>query len=121
MDKKTILIVEDDRPLMQAMYEKLSRENYNLLKSFDGDDGLETALVKHPDLILLDIIMPKMSGLTMLKKLREDTWGREVPVIILTNLAEDIVSEELKKNIVGYFIKSDWKIEDIVRKIKELF
>lgn len=118
---KTILIVEDDKQLMLAISGKLSHENYNIIKSFDGEEGLAIALEKHPDLILLDIVMPKMDGVTMLKKLREDPWGKTAKVIILTNLSEgSSINDELKQDVAGYFIKSDWRLEDIIKKIKDL-
>jgi two-component system sensor histidine kinase/response regulator len=75
---------------------------------------LETALEKHPDLILLDLMMPKMDGMSMLKKLREDAWGKKVPVIILTNMSsEQKLLEAREANVTDYFIKSDWEIEEL--------
>lgn len=88
----------------------------------DGEDGLNQALANHPDLILLDILMPKMNGLATLKKLREDDWGKTVPVILLTNLdpddkAIDAVSEY---DPSYYLIKSDNTPQDVLNKINEV-
>ena len=83
-----ILIVEDDQSLLQALTLRLERENFKIISARDGEDGLEQAKNLHPDLILLDIIMPRMDGITMLKKLRTDEWGKKVSVIILTNLSD---------------------------------
>ena len=118
---KTILIIEDDKRLMLALSEKLSREGFNVLQSFDGDEGLTVALDKNPDLILLDIVMPKMDGVTFLSKLREDSWGKNAKVMILTNLSDGgSINDELKQSVAGYFIKSDWRLEEITQKIKDL-
>ena len=88
--KKKILIVEDERPILEPLVDKFTREGFEISVAHDGEEGLKSALEKHPDLIILDIVMPKMDGMTMLKKLREDdTWGRHARVILLTNLSVD--------------------------------
>lgn len=120
---KKILIVEDELSLRNALSDKLLREGFEIVEAKNGEEGLEVALREHPDLILIDIIMPVMDGMTMLKKLRdEDEWGKTVPVIILTNLTSD--NEERLRDITNaepsyYLVKSDWKIEDVVAKIRE--
>ncbi len=81
------------------------------------------ALAKHPDLILLDLVMPEMDGMTALKKIREDAWGASVPVIILTNLSatkEQLVDDMITHKPMHYLIKSDWKLHDVVKKIEEI-
>jgi two-component system alkaline phosphatase synthesis response regulator PhoP len=83
-----ILVVEDEESLATALKEKVVKEGMEGDVARNGELGLELALRKHPDLILLDIIMPVMDGITMLKKLRDDEWGRSVPVIILTSFAQ---------------------------------
>ena len=117
-----ILIVEDEEDMRQALVDKLTREGFDTLEAQDGESGLTVALREQPDLILLDIIMPKMDGMTMMKKLREDAWGKKVPIILLTNLSA--TEEKIIKGIVEnepsyYLVKSDWKIEDVVLKVKE--
>lgn len=117
---KTILIIEDERPLLTALSSKLSNAGFSILQATDGEMGLSMALEKHPDLILLDIVMPKMDGLTMLDMLRRDDWGKTVPIIVLTNLSDAAKFEEsMRKNVFDYLIKTDWKIEDVVIKVKE--
>lgn len=121
VDKK-ILIVEDDKNLIQIINDKLELEKFQTLLAYDGEEGLISALQHHPDCILLDIKMPKMDGLQMLKKLREDKWGKSVPVIILSNVdSPDYVTKALKEMAVDYMIKSDWDLKDIIKKIKEQF
>lgn len=121
-NKKIILITEDEKSLRGALHDKLKNEGFDVLEAKDGIEGLSVSLSEHPDLILLDIMMPKMDGMSMLQKLREDTWGKTVPVIILTNLSS--ADEERNREIVAleptyYFEKADKSIEEIVEKIKE--
>lgn len=121
--KKTILIIEDEASQRKALAEKFTREGFMVLEAKDGVQGLAVALEAQPDLILLDIVMPKMDGMTMLKKLRKKSaWGKTVPVILLTNLSAD--SEEINKGIAEnepayYLVKSDWSIGDVVAKVRE--
>lgn len=121
MDKnlKKILIVEDDKSLRHALEEIISQEGFTAMVASNGEEGLKSALKNHPDLILLDIIMPKMNGLNLLKSLRDDVWGKSVPVLLLTNDTDpEHMRETLKDNATDYLIKSDWEIEDVVKKVK---
>jgi len=120
--EKTILIIEDHAPVRLALVEKLTHEGLKTIEAKDGEEGLELALKEKPGVILLDIIMPRMSGMTMLEKLRKDAWGKTVPVIILTNLNPDdkIMREIVETEPVYYLVKADWKIEDVVNKVKEV-
>ena len=115
-----ILVVEDDRALGNALVAKFTKEKFAVLLGCDGEEGLELALNEHPDLILLDIIMPKMDGLTMLERLRRDDWGKNVPVIMLTNLSDELkMVEAIKGGSFDYLIKSDWNINDVVEKVRQ--
>ena len=115
-----ILIVEDEKILRDALTIKLKDEGFEILEAEDGLAGLDMALAEKPDLILLDIIMPVMDGITMLQKLRDDPEGKKIKVIILTNLQDqEKVTEAVKNNTQEYLIKSDWSLSDIVLKIKE--
>ena len=94
--KIVLLIVEDEKILSDTLEEKLVSEGFEVLKAIDGEEGLKLALDSHPNLILLDLLMPKVDGITMLKKLRKDTWGERANVIILTNVeSSDKISESL--------------------------
>ncbi|MFA5934149.1 MAG: response regulator [Candidatus Paceibacterota bacterium] len=117
---KKILVVEDDLSLLSALKDKLTREGFSIFVAKNGIEGLELVLNNKPDLIMLDLLMPKMDGITMLKNVREYEWGEKVPVIILSNLSnEKLVAQTLEIGAYDYLIKSDWKIEDIIAKIKE--
>lgn len=116
---KTILIVEDEKPLKAVLGEALEKEGFVTEVAVDGQSGLNSALKNHPDLILLDIYMPKMNGVEMLAALREDSWGKNVPVLLLTNdINPEDIRETLKHNAADYLIKADWKIADVIERIK---
>lgn len=121
-NKKIVLVTEDEKSLRSALHSKLAGSGFEVLEANDGVVGLEIALKEHPDLILLDLVMPKMDGMSMLSKLREDKWGKTVPVIILTNLSS--ADEKINKDITNleptyYFMKSEKPISEIIEKIKE--
>lgn len=121
-NKETILIVEDDAMLRNALHEKLTSVGFTMLEANNGYEGLRAALDKHPDLILLDLVMPVMDGMAMLKELRQDDWGKTARVIILTNLPSDnnLVNQYLTQSQHSYYLeKSDLKIEDVVKKVQE--
>lgn len=116
--KYTILIVEDEKPLRQILAETFREEKFNVILASDGNEGLVRAQTYHPDVILVDIIMPKMNGLEMLTKLRVDKeWGKTVPVVLLTNLN----THDDKMNAVAryepYLIKSELTLQDVVQKV----
>lgn len=120
---KKILIVEDEITILRALMDTLTREGFTVVQAKDGQVGLTLALEEKPDLILLDIVMPVMDGLTMLKKLREtDTYGKTVPVILLTNLSAD--TEEIMKAVAEtepsyYLVKTNFTVSQVVAKVKE--
>ena len=119
----TIEVVEDEETLRNVLRDKLTLEGFNVIEAKNGEEGLETALSMHPDLILLDIVMPKMDGITMMQKLRQQNeWGKKIPIILLTNLSAD--DEKINKAIAEYepayyIVKSNWSIGDLVDKIRE--
>lgn len=120
-NKKTILVVEDEEPMLRALQDKFTKEGFLVHTAADGEAGLETALEKTPDLIILDIIMPKIDGMTVMKKIREDKkWGSKVPIIMLTNLSDpESVSEAANYDVHDFLVKTDWRLEDIVKLVKD--
>jgi two-component system, OmpR family, alkaline phosphatase synthesis response regulator PhoP len=123
IDSKKILIVEDEEAMQRAVSEALVNQGFTTITADDGEEGLSASLKEHPDLILLDIFMPKMDGLVMLQKLRLDDWGKTAPVIILTNVnpnSNSVINSVLKDEPAYYLIKSDVKLEGIVEKVKEV-
>lgn len=122
-DKKKILVVEDEITMLNALKDKLTSEEFAVIGAKNGEEGFATALKEHPDLILLDIFMPRMDGITMMKNLRSDPWGRKVPIVILTNLNPDNTTIKAVEDYHPsfYLVKSDWGINDLAAKIREFF
>lgn len=118
--RKKILIVEDDVLLVKAISYEFEQENFEVFTAGNGEDGLAMAEQHLPDLILADINMPKMDGLTMLRALRATEWGKDMLVIMLTNYSdEQRVLEALSEKAFYYLVKSDWDLSQIVAKVKE--
>ena len=115
----TILIIEDEKSLRGAIVDFLKLKGFSSLEARNGREGVELALRNHPDLILLDLIMPEMDGMTALKKIRDDEWGKKVPIIILTNLSATN-EHAIDDDVTFYLIKSDWKLHNVVKKIQEI-
>ncbi len=119
-EPRKILIIEDERSLREAITDILQLKDFLPLSAKNGKEGVEIAQREHPDLILLDLIMPEMDGMIAFKKIREDAWGEKVPIIILTNLSATNEQFMTTHDPTYYLIKSDWKLHAIVRKIVEI-
>jgi DNA-binding response OmpR family regulator len=119
--KKILLLIEDEKPLLKIMTHEFTKENFEVITAQDGVEGLQAALQNHPDLIVLDITMPVMDGLSMLEKLRQDTWGSNVPVMVLTNRDDSAnISAMMNNKVMRYLIKEDNKLDEIAREIKAM-
>lgn len=120
MTNKKILIVEDEPATMKALVDKLESVGFKTLKAKNGKEGIRVALEKKPDLILLDLVLPVMDGITMLKNLRQNKWGKDVLIIILTNLSDPRkVVNGLHSGVRDFLVKTDWTLEDVIKKVKE--
>jgi len=119
---KTILIVEDEESLRKALEQKFTHEGFHVLCAQDGEEGFRMAVREEPDILLVDIIMPRMDGMTMLKKLRkESAWGSRIPVIFLTNVSpfdEGKIKEISETEPVHYWVKARTALQDIVEKVQ---
>lgn len=122
-NKKVLLVVEDSLSLRNVLRDTLKEEGFNILEAGDGENGLKIATKEHPDLILLDILMPKIDGMTMMAELRKsDEWGKSVPVILLTNVSpdNDKINNAIAENEPAYYlVKSKTILSDVVEKVKE--
>lgn len=119
-DKKKILIVEDEAPAALALGDVLQGEGFEVVTAHDGKEGLAAAITKHPDIILTDLKMPRMSGMDMIREIRRDAWGATVPVIVLSNASDgSIVQEAQEIGAVDYFIKGDMQMVEIVERIQK--
>lgn len=119
--KSSILLIEDDQMISTMYQTKFSMEGNTIQTAADGAEGLEKARTLKPDIILLDIILPKLDGFSVLKELKNDPGTKKIPVILLTNLGQD---DDVKKGkdlgADDYFIKSNHTPAEIVAKVKEM-
>lgn len=119
---QTILIVEDEISYQRVLSEKLLRDGFLILQSTNGEEGLSLALEKKPDLIILDLLMPRVGGFSFLRSLRNSgEWGQHLPVIILTNLssADDIRNKDVTELEPAYYLeKTNISIADVVTKVR---
>ncbi len=120
---KKILVVEDDLALRGILRDELGRHQYQVLEADNGQSGLAMAKLETPDLIILDLSMPFMDGMTMLDELRKDDAGKNMNVIVLTNLEANgtIAQKVIENKPLFYFIKSNIKLVDLVEKIDSVF
>ena len=118
-EKSKILVVEDEEILLTALKEELLSGGYEVEGAGDGEEGLVKAKSFAPELILLDLVMPKMDGMEMLQRLKADSAIRDIPVVILTNLSDyDRISEALSLGAMDYLVKANYKLEDLLDKVK---
>jgi len=117
---KKILFVEDESALQKTFGEILKQEGYEMISALDGEIGLRLAKTKKPDLILLDLILPKVHGFEVLKKLKEEKETKDIPVIVLTNL-EGIgdVEKAIELGATTYLVKANYSLEEVIEKIKK--
>ena len=113
---KKILFIEDEAVMQKAVSEFLGAKGYEVISALDGELGINMAKNSSPDLILLDIVLPKKSGFDVLRDLKNDEKTKSVPVIVLTNLSQmDDVSKMMDMGITTYLVKSDQSLQDILR------
>lgn len=119
-DSKRILLVEDDEFLAELYATKLQLEGFEVELATDGEKGLQMAKTVEPDLILLDIILPKLDGFEVLTEIKKDPKAKSIPVILLTNLSQkDEVKKGLDLGANDYLIKAHFMPSEVVKKIKE--
>jgi len=124
LSNKKILIAEDEPAMLNALTDKFKQEGCDVLRAENGKEALELAQKEKPDILLLDILMPKMSGMEVLSAVRSGSdWGKKVPIVVLTNLSpnEEIMGGVVKNEPSFYLIKSDWKLYDVVQKVRACF
>lgn len=114
-----IAIIEDDQVISQMYRIKFQSENYEVETADNGVLGLELVKAMAPDIILLDLMMPEMNGEEMLTKLRKEAWGKDIKVIILTNVGEQELPESIKKlNVSDVILKADMTPSQVVALVK---
>ena len=116
-----VLLVEDDNFLANIYKTKFEMEGFKVSVASDGEEGLEAVKKKKPDIILLDILLPKMDGFIVLEHLKKDDEVKDIPVILLTNLGQkDDVEKGLEMGAVDYLIKAHFKPSETVDKVKKV-
>lgn len=118
---KTVLVVEDNLDLSTALKKKLEKSGYVALTALDGQEGLDLAHEHKPDLVLLDLILPRVSGVEFLAQMHDDKWGKNVPIIVLTNLTHFTHLEEMyEKNVCSYMVKTASSLDDVIEKVNSV-
>lgn len=117
----TILLAEDDHFLATALGDKLTREGFRVFKAKDGEEALTLARVEKPDLVLLDLIMPRKNGFQTLEELKKDADTAAIPVLILSNLGQESdIAKAKSLGAIDYLVKSDWPMSEVVARIKKV-
>ena len=120
MDKKKILVVDDDQDLQKMLKLRIEKEDLEYMPAFDGAEMLKILKEKKPDVILLDIMLPKMDGYTALREMRKEDRFKDVPVIVLTGKEKQKVGDLFALEKIAYFIEKPFDSKDLLGKIKEL-
>jgi CheY-like chemotaxis protein len=119
--KRKILVIDDDENLRLVLSDKLSISGFEVATASNGKEGLDKALELHPDVTLLDILMPIMDGWEMLDNLRKDDWGKKAKVIMLTGVEDaEAVAKAVQGGSFAYILKTDLSMNEIAEKIKEM-
>lgn len=116
-----ILIIEDDLTLQKTLQEFLVGEKFEVISAGDGEEGIRMGRQEKPDLILLDIILPKKNGYEVIQELKSDEQAKKIPIVLLTNLGGvHDVEKALELGATTYLVKSDYRLEEVAKKIKEI-
>lgn len=116
----TILIVEDDTFLLSLLSAKLKKENFEIVQALDGVEALEKLKTIRPDLILLDLILPRKNGFEVLQEISQDPQLQNLPVIIISNLGQESdIARGKALGVLEYYVKARLSIDELVTKIKE--
>lgn len=120
-EKVYVLLVEDDVFLANIYQKKFEMDGYKIVIAANGETGLAEVKKKKPNVILLDILLPKLDGFAVLERLKADPETKDIPVILLTNLGQkDDVEKGLEAGAVDYLIKAHFKPSEVVQKVREV-
>ncbi len=120
MEKKTVLLVEDEPLLGNLLKQRLEKEGITVLLNRDGEEAIRTLREVKPDLILLDLILPKISGFQIMEALQADATLERAPIIVVSNLGQDTdIAKGQSLGAVEYFVKAKMSLEDLVENIKK--
>ena len=118
---KKILFIEDESALQKTFGEVLGQEGYEVVSALDGESGLRLAESEKPDLILLDLVLPKIHGFEVLKILKGNSNTKDIPIIVLTNLeAIEDVDKAIELGATTYLVKAQYSLEEVLIKVKKV-
>ncbi len=118
---KKILFIEDEGALQKTFGDVLTEEGYEIIPALDGETGLRLAKTKKPDLVLLDLVLPKMHGFDVLAQLKQDSETKNIPVIVLTNLEKiGDVDKAIELGATTYLTKAQHSLQEVVEKVKKV-
>ncbi len=121
MKKKKVLVVEDDSNLRQALVEFLETDNFSVVSATDGENAITLTKDNMPDIVLLDIILPKKDGFDVIRELKSDEKTKDIPIVLLTNLGSlSDIEKALELGATTYLVKGDYQLKEVVDKIKEI-
>lgn len=121
MDSAKVLIIEDDQFLSSVLKNRLEKEGFTVVQAFDGEEGLAKLKEAQPDLILLDLILPKMSGFEVLEQISLDPQFGRVPVVVASNLGQESDIEKARSlGAVDYYVKVRVTIDQLAEMVKQL-
>jgi CheY-like chemotaxis protein len=119
-DGPRVLLAEDDRILRKAGETTLKRRGYTVIPAVDGEDALAKAREHKPDLILLDVMMPKLQGFDVLTQLKSDAATRDIPVIMLSNLEQEAdIRRSMDGGALSYLVKSNVGLDELADRVAE--
>lgn len=120
-NKKKILLAEDDKFIARAYQDGLTRAGFEVVSAVNGQEAIDKVKSEKPDLVLLDLIMPKKNGFEVLEEIKADQTLK-MPVIILSNLSQDSDIEKAKElGAVDYIVKSNFSMKEVIKKIEKVF
>lgn len=118
---KKVLIIEDEKFLSNILKLKLEREGFIVLQAYDGEEGLNLIKTDNPALVVLDLVMPKMSGFELLERMSMDPQIAKIPVVVASNLGQESDIEKAKRyGVVDYYVKAQTSIDQLVDIFKHL-
>ena len=118
---KKILVAEDDKLISSSLCDALKAENYEPVAAYDGEEAVAKITETRPDLVLLDIMMPKKDGISVLREIKANPETEKISVVVLTNIGDvETISKIVEAGGADYLLKSDQSVDDIIRKVKEV-
>jgi adenylate cyclase len=116
-----ILLAEDDKLISNSLCDALKQNGFEAFPAYDGEEAVAKAKEIKPDLMLLDIMMPKLDGISVLWELKANPETAQTPVVVLTNIGDvETISKIVEAGAVDYLLKSDQSVDDIIQKVKDV-